>query len=524
MATKEIVIDAQQNQISIALLEDQNVLELHRDRLAESFTLGNIYLGRVRKIMPGLNAAFVDIGCDKEAFIHYHDLGSQFPTFNNYVSQILNNRKLEPKVKKLPALDKEGNISSVLQQGQFIMCQIVKESINTKGPRLTGEISIAGRNMVLLPLADKVSVSQKIKSNEERNRLRKLLNSIKSQNYGLIVRTVAEGKKVAELDAELRSMLKRWEKSLVELRKSKGVCVLLQESGRVVSIIRDIFTPEFQNIYVNDSTVYDEVQSYVQIIAPDRNNIVKLYDGELSIFDNFAITKQIKSLFGKTISFKRGAYLIIEQTEAMFVIDVNSGNRTKADQTQEENAIEINMAAAEEIARQLRLRDLGGIVVVDFIDMLEASNRQKLYEHMIKLMSCDRARHNILPLSKFGLMQITRQRVRPAMAVDVMETCPVCKGTGKATPSLLVVEELENKLDIVVNDLKINKFTVKLHPFIYSYLRRGFFSRLLKWKMMYSWRMKIAQDEDLGVVDLEFYDEVGERFDPYAMVEVLNSK
>ncbi len=518
---KEIVIDAQHKQISIALMQDSTVVELHRDTLAHSFTLGNIYLGRVKKLMAGLNAAFVDIGCDKEAFIHYHDLGSNFNSFNNYVGQLLNDRKREPKYKKLPMLEKDGNISSVLKQGDFIMCQIVKESINTKGPRLTGEISIAGRNMVLLPLGEKVSVSQKIKSNEERTRLRKLLNSIKASQYGLIVRTVAEGKKVAELDGELRSILKRWEKTVVELRKSKGVAVLHEESGRVMSIIRDLFTPDFENIHVNDSSVYDEILAYVDVIAPEKKKIVQLYTGEQTIFDNFDVTRQIKSLFGRTISFKRGAYLIMEQTEAMHVIDVNSGNRTKADQTQEENAIEVNMAAATEIARQLRLRDLGGIVVVDFIDMGEQSNRQKLYEYMTQLMSTDRARHNILPLSKFGLMQITRQRVRPAMAVDVSEVCPVCKGTGKATPSLLLVEELENKIDTVVHDLKIKKFTVKIHPFIASYINRGFIPMALKWKFMYSFGMKMKVDESLGLTDFVFLDEDGDKMNPDAMAALL---
>ncbi len=518
---KEIIIDSQQNQISIAIVEDGSVVELHKDTLTHSFALGNIYLARVKKIMPGLNAAFVDIGCDKEAFIHYHDLGTNFNSFNNYVTQILNDRKREPKYKKLPLLEKEGNISNVLQQGQMIMCQIVKEPINTKGPRLTGEVSIPGRNMVLLPLGEKVSVSQKIRSNDERTRLRKLLNSIKSKNYGLIVRTVAEGKKVAELDSELRNILKRWEKTVAELRKAKGISVLYEESGRIVSILRDIFTIDYQSIHVNDSSIFDEIQSYVEVIAPERKDIVKLYKGELSIFDNFAITKQVKSSFGRTISFKRGAYLIIEQTEAMYVVDVNSGNRTKADQSQEENALEVNLAAATEIARQLRLRDIGGIVVIDFIDMGEQSNRQKLYEHMQSLMSTDRARHNILPLSKFGLMQITRQRVRPAISVDVNEKCPTCNGTGKATPSILVIDQLENHIDMIVNDLKVKKFAVKLHPYVAAYINKGLFSSIAnKWKRKYSRKINFLVDAELGLIDYIFLDEAGDKFDPELMAEL----
>ena len=522
--TKELVINAEKGQISIALLEDGSLVELHKDTLTHSFAVGNIYLGRVKKIMPGLNAAFVDIGCEKEAFIHYHDLGSQFQTLNNYVSQILNDRRHEPKFKRQPDIDKDGNISSVLQQGQFIMVQIVKEPISTKGPRLTGEISIAGRNMVLLPFGDKVSVSQKIKQGEERTRLRKLVQSIRTPNFGVIVRTVAEGKRVAELDGELKTMMKRWEKTIAELRKSKGISLLLEESGRTVSILRDLFNPEFAAIHVNDYAVFDEVQSYVEMIAPEVKDIVKMYRGELSIFDHFAITKQMKLLFGRTVSFKRGAYLILDQAEAMHVIDVNSGTRTRSNQTQEENAIEVNMAAAAEIARQLRLRDIGGIVVIDFIDMSEAANRQKLFEQMVSLMSTDRAKHNILPLSKFGLMQITRQRVRPAMVVDTTEKCPTCNGTGHAGPSILVIDKIEEKIEMLVKTLNIKKFDVIVHPFIYAYMKRGLLSPWMRWRMKYSMSMKLVSSDESGLVEYRFVDASGDTIDPVAMCNLLDSE
>ena len=510
---KELVINAQNDQISIALLEDKNLVELNKDTLQHSFVVGNIYLGRVKKLMPGLNAAFIDIGSEKEAFIHYHDLGQQFLTFNNYVHQVLDDRKHEPKVKRMPDLPKDGQIKDVLQQGQFIMVQIVKEPINTKGPRLTGEISIAGRNMVLLPLGDKVSVSQKIKSNEERVRLRKLVQSIKSPSFGVIIRTVAEEKRVAELDSELKMMEKRWQKVVNELRRAKGISLLMEESSRTVSILRDLFTPEFEAVHVNSPSVYEEVVSYVEMIAPELKNIVKLYDGELPIFDNFAITKQIKSLFGRTVSFKRGAYLIMDKAEAMHFIDVNSGTRTKASQTQEENALEVNMAAATEIARQLRLRDMGGIIVIDFIDMNEGANRNQLFEHMQQLMSADRARHNILPLSKFGLMQITRQRVRPALEVDTMETCPTCFGTGKAKPSILFTDQLEEKIELVKEVYKTSRFTMHLHPYVAAFINKGLPSQLLKWKMKYGWGIRILPVQDLGFLQYRFVDKNGDELD-----------
>ena len=386
------------------------------------------------------------------------------------------------------------------------MVQIVKEPINTKGPRLTAEISIAGRNMVLLPLGEKVSVSQKIRSNEERVRLRRLLQSIKPANSGIIVRTLAEGKRVAELDGELKVMFKRWDKTLAQLRKSKGIELILEESGRSISILRDIFTPDFEAVYVNDAEVYEEVQNYVRMIAPDKVDIVKLYKGELPIFDNFAITKQIKSLFGRTVSFKRGAYLILDQAEAMHVIDVNSGTRTRATQSQEENALEVNMSAATEIARQLRLRDLGGIVVIDFIDMAEGEHRQKLYEHMNSLMASDRARHNILPLSKFGLMQITRQRVRPALHVETEEACPTCMGTGKAKPSILLTDEIEEKLDAIVNQLKIKEVTLQVHPYVAAYIEKGWFSMYRRWKRKYTRHLKLVAVQELGFLQYNFLD------------------
>lgn len=510
--TKELVIHAQAEQISLALLEDGNLVELHRDTLQHSYSVGNIYLGRVKKIMPGLNAAFVDIGHSKEAFIHYHDLGVQFLTLNNYVTQVLSDRKREPSVKRFADLPKEGNIQDYLKQGQFIMVQITKEPINTKGPRLSGEISIAGRNMVLLPLGDKVTVSQKIKSKEERSRLRKLVMSIKSPLYGLIIRTVAEDKRVAELDAELKAMEKRWLKTLVELRKSKGISLLYEESGRTVSILRDFFTTDYEAVYVDSPIIYDEVKSYVDLIAPDRSGIVKLYEDDMPVFDHFAITKQIKSLFGRTVSFKRGAYLILDRTEAMHVIDVNSGTRTKADQTQEENALEVNLAAGAEIARQLRLRDMGGIIVIDFIDMAVAANRTQLYEHMTKLMSTDRARHNILPLSKFGLMQITRQRVRPAMEIDTMEVCPTCLGTGKSRSSLLLAEQIEEKIERVKEVYGAKKFRIQVNPYVAAYLKRGVPSVLMNWKMKYGFGIRLQELQELGFLEYRFMDKSGDEY------------
>ena len=460
--------------------------------------------------MPGLNACFVDVGYERDAFLHYLDLGTQFNSFEKYLKQVESDRKkLFPfaKATKLPDLKKDGSVQNTLKVGQEVLVQIVKEPISTKGPRLTGEISFAGRYLVLMPFGDKVSVSSKIKSGEERARLKQLINSIKPKNCGVIVRTVAEGKRVAELDMEMKILNKRWEEALTKVQKTQQRPQLIfEETGRAVALIRDLFNPTYENIYVNDESIYNEVKHYVTMIAPDKADIVKLYTGKVPIFDNFNVTKQIKSSFGKTVNYKHGAYLIIEHTEALHVVDVNSGNRSHSDNGQEANALDVNLGAADELARQLRLRDMGGIIVVDFIDMNLAEDRQMLYERMCKNMQKDRARHNILPLSKFGLMQITRQRVRPAMDVNVEETCPSCFGTGKIKSSILFTEQLESKIDQLVNKIGIKTFYLYVHPYVAAFINKGLFSLKLKWKLKYGFGVHILSSQKLSFLQYEFYD------------------
>ncbi|HBB07311.1 MAG TPA: ribonuclease E/G [Bacteroides sp.] len=522
--TSELVVDVHPKEISIALLEDKNLVEFQKEGRNLSFSVGNIYLARVKKLMPGLNACFVDVGFERDAFLHYLDLGPQFHSYKKYLKQVLSDRKkLFPlnRASSLPDIEKDGSISNVLQVGQEVMVQIVKEPISTKGPRLTCELSFAGRYLVLIPFNDKVSVSQKIKSGEERARLKQLLQSIKPKNFGVIVRTVAEGKRVAELDAELKILLKHWEESITRAQKSAKLPQLVyEETSRTVALLRDLFSPSFTNIYVNDENVFHEVKDYVALIAPEQANIVKLYKGQLPIFDNFAITKQIKSSFGKTVSYKNGAYLIIEHTEALHVVDVNSGNRSKANNGQEANALDVNLGAADELARQLRLRDMGGIIVVDFIDMSLAENRQKLYERMCQNMQKDRAKHNILPLSKFGLMQITRQRVRPAMDVNTAETCPTCFGKGTIKPSILFTDTLESKIDYLVNKLGIKKFKLHIHPYVAAYVNQGIVSLKRQWQLKYGFGIKIIPSQKLALLQYEFYDTNGEEIDMKEEVEM----
>ncbi len=522
--TSELFIDVQPNEITIALTEDKVLVEFQKEGREASFSVGNMYLGRVKKIMPGLNACFVDVGSEKEAFLHYQDLGSHYNSYHKYVKQVISDKKkLAPysKATGQPELPKEGSISNILQAGQEIMVQVIKEPISTKGPRLTADLSFAGRFLVLVPFSDKVSVSSKIKSSEERARLKQLIQSIKPKNFGVIVRTVAEGKRVAELDAELKALVKQWDDAIVKVQKAdKPPMLIHEENSRAVAMLRDLFNPSYEAIYVNDDTAYNEIRNYVALIAPDRAHVVKHYTGILPLFDNFAITKQMKSSFGRIVPYRGGAYMVIEHTEALHVVDVNSGNRSRGNTNQEENAIDVNLGAADELARQLRLRDMGGIIVVDFIDMDSAENRQKLYERMCQNMSRDRAKHNILPLSKFGLMQITRQRVRPAMDVAVEESCPVCFGKGTIKASILFTDTLENKIDYLVNKLKTKRFSLHIHPYVAAYIKQGVISLELRWKMKYGFGLRIIPNQSLPLLAYTFYDSKGNEIDMKEEIEI----
>ena len=508
--TSEVIIDVQPKDIEIALLEDKQLVEYQKEQRTATYSVGNIYVAKVKKLMPGLNACFVDVGAERVAFLHYLDLGAQFNSYEKYLKQVTSDRKKLYPIQKAhiqPELPKEGSIANTLKVGQEILVQIEKEPINTKGPRLTCDLSFAGRYLVLIPFENSVSVSTKIKRGEERSRLKQLIQSIKPQNFGVIVRTVAEGKRAAELDSELKTLLKRWEDTITKVQKTTERPLLcFEEESRAVALLRDLFNPTYDGIHVNNSDIFEEIKNYLTLIAPEKKDIVKLYNGTVPIFDNFDVTKQLKSGFGKTVNYKHGAYLIIEHTEAMHVVDVNSGTRIKKENNQETNALETNLGAADELARQLRLRDMGGIIIVDFIDMKLPEDRQLLYERMCKNMQKDRAKHNILPLSKFGLMQITRQRVRPAMSVNVEETCPTCFGKGTIKSSILFTDTLESKIDTLVNHIGISKFYLHVHPYVAAFINKGVFSLKRQWQLKYGLGVKIVPSQKLAFLQYEFYD------------------
>ncbi len=490
----ELIVKSSEKGVVIALLKEGKLVELHNEKSDNSFAVGDIYLGKARKVVPGLNAAFVDVGFEKDGFLHYHDLGPQIRSLNKYVRQTISGRqnrwslanfKLE---KDIP---KGGIVDSVLTNKQSLLVQVTKEPISTKGPRISAELSIAGRFLVLVPFSDRVSVSQKIKDNSEKERLKRLINSIKPKGFGVIIRTVAQGKKVAELDSDLTNMFNKWKTIYRKLQKVKPPGKILGELGRVSAILRDVLNDSFNRIIVDNQELFNEIHNYLQTIAPDKEKILKIYKGKQPIFEHFNIERQIKSSFGRSVSMRKGAYLVIEHTEALHVIDVNSGNRTNNVESQEANALEVNLASAEEVARQLRLRDMGGIVVVDFIDMNKAENRKKLFEALKGFMSEDRAKHKILPPSRFGLIEITRQRVRPEMNIKTVENCPACNGKGEVEATVLLVDEIEDKLHHAFKVDKEKEVTLCAHPFIAAYMCKGWPSIRVKWLFKYKKWVKV---------------------------------
>ena len=514
---KDLIVDVKPTSVHIALMENHRLIEYNTESsTGENFSVGDVHLGRVKKILPSLNAAFVDIGDKKEAFIHYLDLGLYFDAFDQFVKKLnknVNPADLYSRIELGTPLPKEGRIEGILTPGQMVIAQIVKEPISTKGSRLTAEISLAGRNIVLLPFAEKVSISQKIGSKEEKRRLETLVKSILPKNYGAIIRTAAEGKNAATLVNETQSLIEKWESSWQKIVKDKTIQLLFTEYSKTTTVLRDLLNDSFSNIYINDAKVADEARKYISLISPEQEKIVHLYDGKQPIFDHFEVTRQIKGSFGKVVPMRQGAYLVIETTEALNVIDVNSGIRTKTSD-QEQNSYEVNRMAAEEIARQLRLRDMGGIVIVDFIDMENIEHRNNLHKYMQDLMEADRAKHNVLPLTKFGLMQITRQRIRPVTEINTMEQCPVCHGTGKIQSSVVIDEEIERRISYFVIEKGLRNITIKTSPILGAYLKRGFFnSYLAKWRKRYKIKLNIEEVTDFTVLQHEMFNEKGEKLE-----------
>ena len=513
----ELFIRSSSREVDFALLKDGRLVELNKEEEDNKFSVGDIYLAKIRKTVPGLNAAFVNVGYEKDAFLHYHDLGPKVLSLLKFIKRVSTGKLKDYSLKEFPLekeIDKHGGINDSLKSNQSILVQIVKEPISTKGPRISSELSIAGRYIVLVPFSDRVSVSQKIESREEKERLKRLITSIKPKGFGVIIRTVAEGKKVAELDRDLQNLTDRWMAMCKKLQGAHHPSKVLSELSRGSSMIRDVFNDSFSAINIDDETLYLQIKDYVQEIAPHKESIVKYYDSKVPIFEKFGIDRQIKTSFGKTVSGSKGAYLVIEHTEAMHVVDVNSGNRSNKSKTQEGTALEVNLIAATEVARQLRLRDMGGIIVVDFIDLASSANRKKLYDHLREEMKDDRAKHKILPPSKFGLIQITRQRVRPEMNIKTREEDPENPGNsdgenGEVDAPIGVVDKINEEVKrLFKKDYK--KMTLNAHPFIAAFLTKGIPSVRTKWFMEHKKWVKIQPRDAYTYLEYHFYDKNGE--------------
>jgi len=505
---KELIINAAPQAVEIALLEDKKLVEMHNENANASFGVGDLYLGKVKKLIPGLNAAFIDVGFEKDAFLHYSDLSPYIRSILKFTKMTMNDNSESgmnfEKFQVEPEIVKTGKIAEVLSGKPNILVQILKEPIAAKGPRLSCELSLPGRFVVITPFNDIIAVSRKIHSSEERKRLHKIIEAIKPKNFGVIVRTAAEGKNTAELHDDLLTLVQTWSTIQTNLKGSTPPSKILSEQGKTTSILRDLLNEDFNRIVVNDKTIFADTKSYIQRIAPDKADIVAFHNNGSPIFDSFGITRQVKAAFGKTVNLPSGAYLIIEHTEALHVIDVNSGYKSVSN-NQEQNALETNLEAAEEIARQLRLRDIGGIIVVDFIDMKMIENKKKLADAMEQFMRADRAKHAVLPISKFGLMQITRQRMKPEMTINTSEVCPSCNGTGKVSSTLILEDEIEKNLSYLIMQ-KHSGLTIEVHPIVYAYLTKGFPSKRRKWSWKYKQKIKVKENTNYHLTEFHFFD------------------
>lgn len=508
---KELIIQSSSDAVDFALLKDGKLIELHKENEDTKFLVGDIFLADVRKALSGLNAAFVNVGYEKDGFLHYHDLGPQVKTMIQFTKKLRSGKLKNYDLKDFhneKNIDKNGKITDVIHPNQSVLVQVVKEPISTKGPRLSSELSLAGRYIVLVPFSERISVSQKIESSEEKDRLKRLVKSIRPKGFGIIVRTVADGKKVAEIDNDLQNLMNRWKAMCKKISKvQKLPTKVLGELNKTSSLLRDIFNDSFTSICIDDEALYTQVKDYVGEVAPDKESIVSLYNSKVPIFEKYNIERQIKMSFGKTVTMTKGAYLVIEHTEAMHVIDVNSGNRSNKAKSQEETALQVNIISAVEIARQLRLRDMGGIIVVDFIDMHNAENRKKLYNTLRDEMSDDRAKHKILPPTKFGLVQITRQRVRPELDIKTREKNP--NENGEVEAPVVVMNRLQAELQKIIKK-NYKNVTLSAHPFIAAFLTKGFPSPRSKWFFDHKRWVKIQPRDAYTYLEYHFHDKNGD--------------
>lgn len=484
----QIIIHSSGNQTRIALIEDNELAQLFIESEENQRTVGNIYVARVHKVMSGIRAAFIDMGTPKDAFLHFSDAGDHL---DEYVSK-LNGPKAIPNYAKNDIKNKE-NLSNVQKQilagkvlkpGQKLLVQIVKEPIGSKGPRVSTDITIAGRFLVLIPMGDYIAVSKKINNYKERRRLKGVLNNMVPDGFGVIVRTVAQGQNEKALEEDLRNVLKKWEGIVEKLDDAKPPSLLYRDLNMTESLIRDLFAKNYDRVLIDDPKMHKQIKSYVGQIAPQMVPNVKLYKGKEHIFDFMKIAHDVNSIFSPRVRMKSGGYLIFEQTEAMYVVDVNSGPYA-AKERQEDNSLKTNLEAAREVAKQLRLRDIGGIIVVDFIDLRDDRNRKKIYDELKKEFKKDPAKTNVIGMSDFGLVQITRQRIRPSVVNSVSKVCPMCGGSGNVVSQDTILTDIDSWISKFKHGTEYRSVDLYVNPFLESLLTKGLLSTRWKWMLKY---------------------------------------
>ena len=507
----QIIIHAAVNQTRVALIENGELAQLFIESPENQRTVGNIYLAEVHKVMAGIRAAFIDMGTQKDAFLHFSDTGEHL---ENYLIMLNGKDALRnPSKQEKARQSKSGNGSATEEQNragallapkQKVLVQIVKEPIGSKGPRVSTNITVAGRFLVLIPMGEYVAVSKRIRSQKERRRLRSCISSVLPDGFGVIVRTLADGQSDEVLHEDLKDVLDKWNAILDKLKDAKPPALLHQDMDMTESLVRDLFAKDYSRILIDDAKIFRSIKSYVSRVAPNMVPNIELYKGSEHIFDHMKISREVDSVFSPRVKMPSGGYLIFEQTEAMYVVDVNSG-RYAAKREQEENSLKTNLESAREIAKQLRLRDIGGIIVVDFIDLRDDANRKKVFDELRREFRKDRAKTNVLPMSDFGLVQITRQRIRPSVVKSVSKVCPMCGGSGSIISQNTIVADIEGWLTKFKYNYK-GHFSLDLHlnPYLMSMVQRGWVSQRLKWLLSYRMNVNILADETMSMNDFKF--------------------
>jgi len=507
---KEIIINSSESQTRVAITEDGNLIDFFVDYPENRRMVGDIYLGKVARVLPGIRAAFINIGMKHDAFLHFSDIGMRTKDFQALAGEETELEEDDDTEERsqTPQLQNQDTklINGVpkLKKGQEIVIQITKEPVSNKGVRVSTSVSIPGRFCVLLPFDNKVGISKKINDFKERKRLRNLARGILPPNYGLIIRTVAKNQSEEALSEDLNLLKKTWEKIEAAIKSEQPPALVYQDLNTTSSVIRDLFTPDISKVAIDSKKLYKQIKDYVELVHPDLAEKVEYYKAKQSVFETYKIEEQIKTLFGRKVPMKSGGYLIIEHTEAMVVIDVNSG-RYAANKDQEINSLKTDLEAAREIARQLRLRDIGGLIVVDFIDLEDDKNRKKIYDELKKEFRKDRAKVSLLPMSDFGLVEITRQRIRQNIIQMTFEQCPYCAGTGLLTKKSHVLHEIEEWLSKRKTSNTERSFTLKCHPAISSKLNEGVFSMLLKLQLKHFIRIRVVEDNALSMHQFKVY-------------------